>query len=46
MQTGSTKWTKADLGTDERKQKFLRLMGAGKVHFFLLLNHLKQVLTN
>ncbi|CAM4583523.1 unnamed protein product [Leuciscus chuanchicus] len=29
-ETGSTKWTSADLGTDERKQKFLRLMGAGK----------------
>ncbi|XP_051725910.1 small acidic protein [Ctenopharyngodon idella] len=29
-ETGSTQWTSADLGTDERKQKFLRLMGAGK----------------
>ncbi|XP_072550888.1 small acidic protein [Salminus brasiliensis] len=27
---GSTQWASADLGTDERKQKFLRLMGAGK----------------
>lgn len=25
-----TQWATADLGTDERKQKFLRLMGAGK----------------
>lgn len=29
-ETGSTQWQSADLGTDERKQKFLRLMGAGK----------------
>lgn len=29
-ETGSTQWESADLGTDERKQKFLRLMGAGK----------------
>ncbi|XP_052008528.1 small acidic protein-like isoform X1 [Xyrauchen texanus] len=29
-ETGSTQWSSADLGTDERKQKFLRLMGAGK----------------
>ncbi|KAF4101452.1 small acidic protein [Onychostoma macrolepis] len=28
--TGATQWGTADLGTDERKQKFLRLMGAGK----------------
>uniref|UniRef100_H3C1F3 Small acidic protein n=1 Tax=Tetraodon nigroviridis TaxID=99883 RepID=H3C1F3_TETNG len=27
---GSTNWASADLGSDERKQKFLRLMGAGK----------------
>ncbi|KAI2653622.1 Small acidic protein [Labeo rohita] len=27
---GATQWGSADLGTDERKQKFLRLMGAGK----------------
>ncbi|KAI4892807.1 hypothetical protein NFI96_017239 [Prochilodus magdalenae] len=27
---GSTQWASADLGTDERRQKFLRLMGAGK----------------
>ncbi|TWW75446.1 small acidic protein [Takifugu flavidus] len=27
---GSTNWSSADLGSDERKQKFLRLMGAGK----------------
>ncbi|XP_026167285.1 small acidic protein [Mastacembelus armatus] len=27
---GSTQWATADLGSDERKQKFLRLMGAGK----------------
>ncbi|XP_041651528.1 small acidic protein [Cheilinus undulatus] len=27
---GSTQWASADLGSDERKQKFLRLMGAGK----------------
>ncbi|XP_077590634.1 small acidic protein [Stigmatopora nigra] len=26
----STKWASADLGSDERKQKFLRLMGASK----------------
>ncbi|XP_028306210.1 small acidic protein [Gouania willdenowi] len=26
----STQWASADLGSDERKQKFLRLMGAGK----------------
>ncbi|XP_073709663.1 small acidic protein isoform X1 [Misgurnus anguillicaudatus] len=29
-ETGSSQWETADLGTDERKQKFLRLMGAGK----------------
>ncbi|XP_029009375.1 small acidic protein isoform X2 [Betta splendens] len=29
-QDGSTQWSSADLGSDERKQKFLRLMGAGK----------------
>ncbi|KAG7468385.1 hypothetical protein MATL_G00142390 [Megalops atlanticus] len=29
-QLGSTSWEAADLGNDERKQKFLRLMGAGK----------------
>ncbi|KAI7802732.1 small acidic protein [Triplophysa rosa] len=29
-ETGSTQWSTADLGTNERKQKFLRLMGAGK----------------
>ncbi|XP_016416325.1 small acidic protein-like [Sinocyclocheilus rhinocerous] len=28
--TGATQWRSADLGTDERKQKFLKLMGAGK----------------
>ncbi|KAM9352202.1 small acidic protein [Symphorus nematophorus] len=27
---GSTQWASADLGSNERKQKFLRLMGAGK----------------
>ncbi|XP_069479863.1 small acidic protein [Ambystoma mexicanum] len=27
---GSSTWTQADLGNEERKQKFLRLMGAGK----------------
>ncbi|XP_056137866.1 small acidic protein [Lampris incognitus] len=27
---GSTNWEAADLGSNERKQKFLRLMGAGK----------------
>ncbi|XP_075885015.1 small acidic protein [Nelusetta ayraudi] len=27
---GSTQWQSADLGSDERKQKFLRLMGASK----------------
>ncbi|KAG7281718.1 hypothetical protein CRUP_027790 [Coryphaenoides rupestris] len=27
---GSTQWGAVDLGSDERKQKFLRLMGAGK----------------
>ncbi|XP_061101984.1 small acidic protein [Conger conger] len=27
---GSSTWEGADLGNDERKQKFLRLMGAGK----------------
>ncbi|KAM4554393.1 small acidic protein [Fundulus diaphanus] len=27
---GSTQWESADLGSDERKQKFLRLMGATK----------------
>ncbi|KAJ8340021.1 hypothetical protein SKAU_G00346540 [Synaphobranchus kaupii] len=27
---GSSTWEDADLGNDERKQKFLRLMGAGK----------------
>ncbi|XP_029379316.1 small acidic protein isoform X2 [Echeneis naucrates] len=29
-QDGSTQWASADLGSNERKQKFLRLMGAGK----------------
>ncbi|XP_066557010.1 small acidic protein [Amia ocellicauda] len=29
-EAGSCSWDAADLGTDERKQKFLRLMGAGK----------------
>ncbi|XP_015193634.1 small acidic protein isoform X2 [Lepisosteus oculatus] len=29
-QHGSSSWDSVDLGTDERKQKFLRLMGAGK----------------
>lgn len=32
-QDGSTQWASADLGSNERKQKFLRLMGAGKVCF-------------
>lgn len=32
-QDGSTQWAAADLGSNERKQKFLRLMGAGKVRF-------------
>jgi hypothetical protein len=27
---GSSNWEAADLGNEERKQKFLRLMGAGK----------------
>lgn len=27
---GNTQWSSADLGSNERKQKFLRLMGAGK----------------
>ncbi|XP_045893592.1 small acidic protein [Micropterus dolomieu] len=27
---GSTQWASADLGSNERRQKFLRLMGAGK----------------
>ncbi|XP_073406853.1 small acidic protein [Dendrobates tinctorius] len=27
---GSSSWEEADLGNEERKQKFLRLMGAGK----------------
>ncbi|XP_039988083.1 small acidic protein [Xiphias gladius] len=30
QQDGSTQWESADLGSSERKQKFLRLMGAGK----------------
>ncbi|XP_052437908.1 small acidic protein [Carassius gibelio] len=29
-ESGAAQWESADLGTDERKQKFLRLMGAGK----------------
>ncbi|XP_062318050.1 small acidic protein [Osmerus eperlanus] len=29
-EVGSTQWEAADLGSNERKQKFLRLMGAGK----------------
>ncbi|XP_047452321.1 small acidic protein [Mugil cephalus] len=29
-QDDSTQWASADLGSSERKQKFLRLMGAGK----------------
>lgn len=29
-EAGGTQWETADLGTDERKQKFLRLMGASK----------------
>lgn len=32
-QDGPTQWQSADLGSDERKQKFLRLMGASKVSF-------------
>lgn len=28
---GSSSWEAADLGNEERKQKFLRLMGAAKV---------------
>uniref|UniRef100_A0AAA9U078 Small acidic protein n=1 Tax=Bos taurus TaxID=9913 RepID=A0AAA9U078_BOVIN len=28
---GSSNWEAADLGNEERKQKFLRLMGAGKI---------------
>lgn len=31
LQDGPTPWAAADLGDNERKQKFLRLMGAGKV---------------
>lgn len=31
LQDESTQWASADLGSDERKQKFLRLMGASKV---------------
>lgn len=31
FQLGSSNWEAADLGNEERKQKFLRLMGAGKV---------------
>jgi hypothetical protein len=31
LQLGSSNWEAADLGNEERKQKFLRLMGAGKV---------------
>ncbi|KAG2462168.1 SMAP protein, partial [Polypterus senegalus] len=30
LQLGPSSWEAADLGNDERKQKFLRLMGAGK----------------
>ncbi|CAO2582942.1 Small acidic protein [Lemmus lemmus] len=30
MRLGSSNWEAADLGNEERKQKFLRLMGAGK----------------
>lgn len=33
LQLGSSSWEAADLGNEERKQKFLRLMGAGKVRF-------------
>ncbi|XP_026220457.1 small acidic protein isoform X2 [Anabas testudineus] len=33
VQDGSTQWSSADLGSDERKQKFLRLMGAGKKEY-------------
>ncbi|XP_071975262.1 small acidic protein [Engystomops pustulosus] len=29
-EVGGSTWDRADLGNDERKQKFLRLMGAGK----------------
>lgn len=36
LQDGSTQWASADLGSDERKQKFLRLMGAGKVGLVML----------
>ena len=31
-------WEKVDLGGDERKQKFLRLMGASKVGVFLFIS--------
>ncbi|XP_033824072.1 small acidic protein [Periophthalmus magnuspinnatus] len=30
VQDGASQWDSADLGSDERKQKFLRLMGASK----------------
>ena len=30
MDAGWNDWNKADLGSDDRKQKFLKLMGAGK----------------
>ncbi|XP_074086319.1 small acidic protein isoform X2 [Macrotis lagotis] len=30
LEIGSSNWEAADLGNEERKQKFLRLMGAGK----------------
>ncbi|XP_037067176.1 small acidic protein isoform X2 [Peromyscus maniculatus bairdii] len=30
IRLGSSNWEAADLGNEERKQKFLRLMGAGK----------------
>ena len=32
-QEGPTQWGAVDLGSDERKQKFLRLMGASKVRY-------------
>ncbi|XP_053138797.1 small acidic protein isoform X1 [Hemicordylus capensis] len=41
---GSSSWEAADLGNEERKQKFLRLMGAGKfLHTEFLIKMLETV---
>lgn len=35
----ANKWEEVDLGDTDRKNKFLRLMGAAKVQMFMLIVH-------